>query len=133
MTRPVPSAVVFAKAVAVHSRFYAQVIGLAELYKEEGHVVLGEGSFQLVIHGIPEKIATSIKLTQPPRVREDAPIKICLPVESIELARTRAAALGGMIGAKGKQWQARGFIACDGFDPDGNVFQVRESAGGVGT
>ena len=40
-----------------------------------------------------------------------------------------AAALGGQIGPKQKQWTARGFTACDGFDPEGNVFQVRETAG----
>jgi hypothetical protein len=27
-----------------------------------------------------------------------------------------------------KEWSARGFRACDGYDPEGNVFQVREKA-----
>lgn len=27
-----------------------------------------------------------------------------------------------------KEWEARGFRACDGRDPEGNVLQVREAA-----
>ncbi len=46
----------------------------------------------------------------------------------IEDARKQAAALGGQVGPKAREWQARGFRACDGFDPEGNVFQVRETA-----
>ena len=69
-----------------------------------------------------------MNLTQPPALREDSCIKLCLPVDSIAAARTQAAQLGGQIGPTAKEWEARGFRACDGYDPEGNVFQVRESA-----
>ena len=101
---------------------------MSEVYKDKDHIVLDEAGFQVVIHGIPKQIAATIDIKSPPEIREETPIKICLPVSSIESARTTAAQLGGHIGARAKEWSARGFLACDGHDPEGNVFQVRESA-----
>lgn len=124
--RPKPSAVVFAKDVARLADFYRQVIGMAEVHRDQDHVVLDEAHFQLVLHGIPQAIAARIQLTEPPQVRENTALKLCLPVQSIELARQAAARWGGKIGAQSEEWEARGLRACDGHDPEGNVFQVRE-------
>lgn len=126
--RPKPSAVIFAKDVDALARFYRETAEMTEVHRDKDHVVLNEEGFQIVVHGIPKQIAATIEITSPPEVREDTPIKICLPVSSIEQARTTAAALGGKVGPKTKEWTARGFRACDGYDPEGNVFQVRESA-----
>lgn len=126
--RPRPSVVVFAKSVTTLAAFYKAVADMEELEVEEGHVVLEVESFQLVVHGIPKAIAASIHITAPPEIREDTPIKLCLPVDSIAVARERALGLGGRVGPKAKEWEARGFRACDGYDPEGNVFQVRENA-----
>jgi predicted enzyme related to lactoylglutathione lyase len=126
--RPKPSAVVFAKSVSKLARFYQEVAEMTEVHKDKDHVVLDDEGFQVVIHGVPRKIAATIQLTEPPQVREGTPIKLCLPVVSIEQARIKAEALGGRVGPKAREWEARGFRACDGSDPEGNVFQVRESA-----
>jgi predicted enzyme related to lactoylglutathione lyase len=126
--RPKPSAVIFAKDVDALARFYQETAEMTEVLRDQDHVVLNEEGFQIVIHGIPKRIAAAIEITIPPEVREETPIKICLPVTIIEHARKTAAALGGKIGPKTKEWSARGFTACDGYDPEGNVFQVRESA-----
>ncbi len=61
--------------------------------------------------------------------REDTPLKLCLPVPSIAPGRALASSLGGQLNPPAKEWAARGFRACDGTDPEGNVFQLRESAG----
>lgn len=42
--------------------------------------------------------------------------------------RVTAASLGGHIKPAAAEWSARGFRACDGHDPEGNVLQVRETA-----
>lgn len=63
-----------------------------------------------------------------PVVREGMPVKICLPVPSLVQSRMKAAASGGALDAKEDEWQAGGFRACDGYDPEGNVVQFRESA-----
>lgn len=127
-TRPKPSVVIFAKNVIKLAHFYQQVAEMAMLHQDKDHVVLDQDDFQVVIHGIPKKISAQIQITEPPQVREETPIKLCVPVTSIDNARTKATELGGKVGPKGKEWEARGFRACDGYDPEGNVFQVRESA-----
>jgi predicted enzyme related to lactoylglutathione lyase len=127
-SRPKPSAVIFAKDVDRLARFYAAVVEMAEVHRDNHHVVLDDPGFQLVIHGIPAHIAAAISISEPPQVREDTAVKVCLPVTGIAAARDKAAALGGRVHATSKEWSARGFRACDGVDPEGNVFQVRESA-----
>lgn len=127
-TRPKPSIVIFAKDVARLAQFYAALADLAMVHTDDSHVVLDQQDFQLVVHRIPQEIAAQVRITAPPQLREDTPIKHCLPVASIDAARSVAVQFGGQVGDKGKEWAARGFRACDGHDPEGNVFQVRESA-----
>ena len=127
-TRPKPSIVIFAKSVPTLAKFYQGVAQRAMVHQDNDHIVLDQEGFQLVVHGIPKAISAQIHIAEPPQVREDTPIKVCLPVAGIEHARTTATELGGKVGPKSKEWEARGFRACDGYDPEGNVFQVRESA-----
>ena len=42
--------------------------------------------------------------------------------------RGQALALGGQLFAPKREWEARGFRACDGIDPEGNVIQLRQPA-----
>jgi len=124
---PKPSAVVFAKDGAGLAHFYAAVAEMNEVFRDEVHIVLDHSSFQIVIHSIPERIAQQIEIDVPPKVRGDTPIKLCLPVATLERARAKAAELGGGIRPRAEEWSARDFRACDGFDPEGNVFQAREA------
>ncbi len=128
--RPLPSAVIFAKDVNGLAAFYRAVLEMTEVQADADHVVLGTAGFQLVIHGIPAAIAASFQISTPPEVREEMPIKLCLPVSSLADTRRQARALGGGMGAPEREWTARNFRACDGFDPEGNVFQAREPAAG---
>ncbi len=125
---PKPGAVIFAKDVERLSDFYANVLSLSKIRSEQTKVVLESEHFLLVIHGIPEKIVESIQISCPPTVRDSMPIKLFLPVSSIFEARQIAGSLGGLIESDDSEWRAVGFRACDGFDPEGNVFQVRECA-----
>jgi hypothetical protein len=97
-------------------------------YSGDDRVVLDSDHFQLVIHATSQTIAGSIEVSDPPKIRENASIKICIPVASIADARETARTLAGMLGAKANEWEADGFRACDGYDPEGNVIQVREAA-----
>jgi hypothetical protein len=49
-----------------------------------------------------------------------------LPVTSIHSAREAAVALGGWVDATDHEWKFQNCLICDGHDPEGNVFQVRE-------
>lgn len=128
MTLPKPSVVLFVASVARMTEFYRELASMTLLQEDSQHAVLEVEGVQLVIHalkGAPDPHRTPVS---PIQVREDSHVKLCLPVESIAAARARAAALGGTIRPKGREWEARGFRACDGHDPEGNVLQVREDA-----
>jgi predicted enzyme related to lactoylglutathione lyase len=123
--KPKPSVVVFVADVRRVSTFYRELASMAVLIEDEGYAVMETEGFQVVIHrlsGEPPVTPAAI------HVREDSYVKVCLPVASIAAARALAAAHGGAIKPPQHEWEARGFRACDGHDPEGNVIQVRETA-----
>ena len=123
---PPAAAVIFVDDVKKLTRFY-QALGDMKLIQDEPtYAVLEIPGLQLTIHPLR---GSKTRKGQPYPTREDTFIKLCLPVTSIADARATAAAMGGEVSPSKKEWDAkeRGFRACDGRDPEGNVFQVRES------
>ncbi len=121
---PRPGVVLFVSDVPRMSEFYRELAAMNVLHADTDHAVLEVAGFELVIHAIRGEWAeASAGATE---VREDAAMKLCLPVASIARARERVEALGGRIQPADREWQGRGFRACDGHDPEGNVLQVRE-------
>lgn len=127
LSTPKPGAVVFVKSLERVARFYEKLLSLSVIEAESGHVVLESEAIQLVVHAIPAHIVESINISEPPEVREEAPIKLFFPVVSIAQARASAPALGGQVGPVEREWEFRGIRACDGYDPEGNVFQLRQN------
>lgn len=124
---PHPAAVLFCADVARLTRFYTVVAEMRDVDGDDHHRVLESNGFQLIVHAIrgePESAAVGDAIP----AREDSYIKVCLPVASLAAARARAGTLGGRLQPVDREWQARGFRACDGVDPEGNVFQLREPA-----
>ena len=123
-----PGAVLYVKDVKRVVAFYAGVVGLAVHHMADDHVVLESPIFQLVVIRIPRDIAAAIEIQDPPVRRERTPIKIAFNVERIADARAAAARLGGGLNASASQWRFGSSNVCDGYDPEGNIFQVRERA-----
>ena len=121
-------AVVFAKDLQRVAKFYEELLGLAAAHAESDHAVLASTRYELVIHAIPKRIADSIEISVPPERRGETPIKLYFFVDSIAAARARAPALGSELNPPEAEWESRGFRACDAFDPEGNVLQLRENA-----
>jgi predicted enzyme related to lactoylglutathione lyase len=121
-------AVIFAKDLQRVATFYEKLLGLPVAHSESDHIVLASAPFELVIHAIPKVIADTFTIAVPPERRTETPIKLYFLVASIAEARVTAAALGGALNAPEGEWAARGFRACDGHDPEGNVLQLRERA-----
>lgn len=124
---PNAGAVLYVKDPARLSRFYEVVAGftLADLQPE--FVVLEARGFQFVIVKMPQHIADSIEITEPPARREDTPIKLIFSVASIAQARAGAQALGGELNPPEREWSFKDARVCDGHDPEGNIFQLRET------
>jgi predicted enzyme related to lactoylglutathione lyase len=121
MSASTAAAVVFVADVARMMEFYRSVFDLRTVECDDTFAVLESDVFQLTIHGLRGEPAAS------GAAREDTYVKLCFPVDAIDAARTRAMTLGGEIWPPEREWVAtsRGFRACDGRDPEGNVFQVR--------
>lgn len=127
-TRHKPGAVIFAKDVERLTKFYAELLSMAVVHGERDHIVLESLDTQLVVHALPEPVAQSIRIASPPQLRADTAIKPFFSVDDLAQARVTARRLGGRLNPRAQEWEARGFRACDGHDPEGNVFQLRAQA-----
>jgi hypothetical protein len=121
-------AVLFAKNPRRVAAFYEALAGMTVTYSGKDIIVLESAASQLMVHPIPTKIARTIDITIPPQRRTHAAVKLVFAVESIAQVRTRAPALGAELDPPERMFEARGFRACDGHDPEGNVIQFREDA-----
>jgi len=118
-------AVVYATDVARLQAFYQGVAGLAVEATAADHVVLGAPALQLVIVRAPAHVTASIRIETPPRVRSETPIKLMLPVPDLAAARAVAPLYGGAVSPAEREWDFGGGRVCDGWDPEGNVVQLR--------
>lgn len=124
---PKPTVVLFVDDVPRLAAFYRALADMTVEHEDSSHAVLDIAGTQLVIHAMHPPSPASGAAVSPVTVREDSYWKLCLPVASIAVARDLAATLGGQIAPSATEWEARGFRACDGHDPEGNVLQVREA------
>jgi predicted enzyme related to lactoylglutathione lyase len=117
----------YAKDLNRLAGFYEAVLGMSRLHASEEMTVLQSQDVQLIVHQIPSHIAAGITITSPPELREDCALKFFFTVPSMELVRSIAVELGGKM--LDQVYQGPGFRMCNACDPEGNIFQVRESVG----
>jgi hypothetical protein len=118
--------VIFAKDKTKVSAFYRSTLDLVAFEEASSHDVLRGHGLEVVVHAIPRKIAAEIKITQPPKVREDIAIKPTFVVASLEAVRAAAEATGGFLKPLEVAWHFRGAAVLDGRDPEGNVVQFKQ-------
>jgi predicted enzyme related to lactoylglutathione lyase len=124
---PTVGALIYAKDLERVAGFYRRLLALSVVHAELDRVVLGSGGFELIIHAIPADIASTIRITTPPAVRQETPIKLLLPIDDLAQARSMATQLGGHLASADREWQLANVRVCDGHDPEGNVFQLRQA------
>lgn len=124
-TQPSIDAVLYAKDLAVLATFYQRVLNLSPLVSEPTHVVFALGEARLWVHAIPAQYAADIHIATPPSLREEAAVKLSLPVRSLADARHALRDSGGGISAPERDWENAGVWHLDAWDPEGNVFQLR--------
>lgn len=121
---PALDAVLYAKDLPAMSRFYAAVLGRPPVHTDATIAVHAIGDSRLTLHAIPAHIAESFTIAVPPELREEAAIKLTIPVASVEVARSAAAAHGGGCFASDREWAYQGSRYVDGWDTEGNVVQL---------
>jgi len=119
--------VVFAKNKKRVSAFYQQALNLAVIESETSHDLLRGHGYEVVIHSISRKYAAQIKITKPPEPRDETPFKPTFVVSSLTEVRQVAEATGAFLKPIEMAWHFRGHTVLDGWDPEGNIVQFKES------
>lgn len=119
-------AVIYAKDLDEVSRFYVNGLGMSVSERQPDHIVLSGESTELVLVRIPAGIAGEIRIAKPPLPRAATPIKLVFRVASIDGLRRSIVASGGSVNAQETMWNFGNDRVCDAFDPEGNIFQLRE-------
>jgi uncharacterized protein YjbI with pentapeptide repeats len=119
--------VLYAKNLQRLKTFYQGVFALQLEHEEPDHAVLAAPGCQLIIVQIPDAIASTIDVADPPRRRTETPIKLVFDVASIAAARAEALRSSGRLDPVEREWVYRGRRVCDGHDPEGNVVQSRQT------
>ena len=118
--------VLFAKNKKRVSKFYQQTLGLKPVESTASHDLLRGDSYEIVVHAIPRKIATTITIARPPVPRTLGTIKPTFVVRSLEKVRTAAELTGGFLKPASAAWHFRGCTVLDGHDPEGNQVQFKQ-------
>ena len=121
-----PQVVLYAKDLVRMRAFYQGVFLLKVEHAEAEHVVLASSGWQLFIVQAPEAIVATICIADPPVRRTETPLKAVFDVKSLVIARGKALELGGGVDGVEREWTFLGRRVCDGYDPEGNVVQLRE-------
>ena len=121
------SLVIFAKNMQRVSTFYERTLDLVVSERESSHYLLQGVGIELVIHSIPTKYASQIEITEPPQSRDQTSFKPAFLVKDLEFVRAAATETGGYLKPAAGAWQIRGAIVLDGWDPEGNVVQFKQS------
>jgi len=113
-------AMIFVKDLERMTRFYRDAIGLAPRPRSRGDdwVEFDAGGAALALHAIPAELASDITVTDPPVAREATPLKLVFEVADLDAARRHLIDHGAVM------FDVRPWGACDGLDPEGNVFQI---------
>jgi catechol-2,3-dioxygenase len=123
-SRPPVSIVLYARDHSGLARFYAAVLRLGVLEEEAGYVRLGSEGMEIVLVQAPPGAGHA---DPPDRPRSETPIKPAFLVSDIEALRSVIAAAGGALRPAGDAWDWSGATHLDGHDPEGNIFQLRQS------
>jgi predicted enzyme related to lactoylglutathione lyase len=125
---PGAGAVLYAADAARVSAFYSAVIGLQVVHADHEYTLLRSEAFELVILVTADARAVGATLTDPPQRRNQAAFKPVFFVPDLPGARELAGQFGGSLNPADREWRFQDFIVCDGVDPEGNVFQLRQPA-----
>jgi catechol 2,3-dioxygenase-like lactoylglutathione lyase family enzyme len=119
------TAVLFAKDIQRMADFYHEGLGLPVVAAPmaPGWIEFDAGAVRLALHAIPPRDARKIEITNPPRAREETPIKLLFEVDDMNEVRRRLVSYGATM------FEQKSSGVCDGLDPEGNVFSLVPARG----
>ena len=116
--------VLWAEELKTAANFYAALLS-AELSDESSDFVrVSSDQNQILLHAVPNEYRAGA--AAPPVLREDAVIKPVYQVASIAAARDAVSGMAGRVLSVDREQSYGATRYCDGFDTEGNVFQLAE-------
>jgi len=117
------SAMIYVRDLPRMRAFYGQMLGAAPVNTEwtDRYALFEAGGADFALHAIPGESADRAETASPPRPRETSPVKLTFAVDDARVERARLEAMGVTIIQR--PWQ-KPDEACDGVDPEGNIFQI---------
>jgi predicted enzyme related to lactoylglutathione lyase len=122
---------VYAKNFPRLKEFYGNMLRAQPVNTEwtDSWALFAAGEASLAVHAIPAEYAGETKTSSPPSARENAAVKLIFAVDDVPAERARLESMG--IAMLPRPWQ-NPTEACDGIDPEGNVFQIVRAPGRAG-
>ncbi|MBP6186910.1 MAG: hypothetical protein KA421_04045 [Rhodoluna sp.] len=106
------------------AKFYAALLSAEISDQSADFVRISSDQNQILLHSVPEDYREGVSV--PPVIREEAALKPVYQVQSIAAAREAVAGMAGQVLSADREQSYAATRYCDGFDPDGNVFQLAE-------
>jgi catechol-2,3-dioxygenase len=120
------SIVLWVEDLSIAKDFYQKLLSAEILDESATFVRVASKHNEVLLHLVPEQYREGVSV--PPRLREDVMIKPIFVVPSVNEARAAVAGLSGQVNSADTEQVYAQSRYCDGFDPEGNVFQVSETA-----
>ena len=119
--------IVYVKDLARMRAFYERCFELSAVAAgDDEFCILASDDWELSLVAMPEAVAATVVIGDPPARRERSPIKLSFDVASIEGLRAVITSAGGCVDPIESAWEFRGSRHLDCVDPEGNVVQLRE-------
>ena len=118
------SIVLWVEDLASAKTFYRELLAAKILDDSATFVRVASEINEVLLHLVPEQYREGV--ASPVQVREEASIKPIFSVASIASARQAVAELTGRVNDPDTEQIYADSRYCDGFDTEGNVFQVAE-------
>lgn len=118
-------ALLYVKQLDRMRRFYSECFALRIAETTDAYCVLESDAWTLSLVVVPDDLAATIQLADPPRARDDVPVKLAFSVRSIDDLRVPVSQLGGRIDPGTVPWDFKSLRHCDVVDPEGNIIQLQ--------
>jgi hypothetical protein len=86
--------VLYAKNKRRVSAFYQRTLDLDIVEESSTHALLQANGTEIVVHAIPRRYSSGIKIAKPPEIRESTPMKPVFFVRDLEAVRAASDATG---------------------------------------
>lgn len=106
--------------------FYSRMFGAQPVNTQwtDKWALFDSAGARFALHAVSAEHAQDIEVSSPAVAREGNPVKLIFGVDNVLVERTRLEELG--IKMVQRSWQ-KFDEACDGIDPEGNIFQISKS------